>query len=87
LYIINQEPTPWELSPSSEAASCAVTQVFPNILWNLKVQLQRSKEPSTGLYPEPDESILSLYCAIGTNYRVSTIKQIKNKRKQYSDVS
>jgi hypothetical protein len=26
-----------ELSPSCEGASCAATQEFPNILWNLKV--------------------------------------------------
>jgi hypothetical protein len=32
-----------ELSPSWEAANCAVTQEFPNILWGPEVLLQ---EPS-----------------------------------------
>jgi hypothetical protein len=39
-----------ELSPAWEAASCA--EEFP-ILWNPKVH---SQEPSTGPYPEPDQS-------------------------------
>jgi hypothetical protein len=48
-----------ELRPSWEAASCAATQEFPKILWNLKVHwLQYSQEPSTGPYPEPDQSSL-----------------------------
>jgi hypothetical protein len=34
---------------SWEAASCAATQEFPNILQNLQ-------ESSTGPYPEPDQS-------------------------------
>jgi hypothetical protein len=40
-----------ELSHILEAASCAATQEFLNILWN-----PCSKQPSTGPYPEPDKS-------------------------------
>jgi hypothetical protein len=45
-----------ELRPSAEPASCAATQEFPSILQNPKVSYRAYKEPSTGLYPEPDES-------------------------------
>jgi hypothetical protein len=44
------------LSPSWEAASCAATQEFPNILKEPESSLPRSQEPSTGPYLEPDES-------------------------------
>jgi hypothetical protein len=47
-----------ELSPSQEAASCAVTQELPNILRKPDGSLPCSQEPSTSPYPEPDKSSL-----------------------------
>jgi hypothetical protein len=45
-----------EPSPSWEATRHSATQDFLNILWNQKGSLSRSQEPSTGPYPEPDQS-------------------------------
>jgi hypothetical protein len=45
-----------ELSSSWEAASRSVTQEIPYILWNPKFHLPYLQDPSTGPYPEPDES-------------------------------
>jgi hypothetical protein len=45
-----------EPSASWEAANCAATQEFPNILWNPEGSLPPSQEPSTGPYSEPDRS-------------------------------
>jgi hypothetical protein len=44
-----------ELSPSLEADSCLVPKKFPNFLWSPKVY-KCSQEPSTGPFPQPDES-------------------------------
>jgi hypothetical protein len=45
-----------DLSPSREAASCAATEELPSILFNPQDSLPCSQEPSTGPYPEPDQS-------------------------------
>jgi hypothetical protein len=45
-----------ELSPSCEAANCAAAQELSSILRNLEGSLPYSQEPSTGPYPEADES-------------------------------
>jgi hypothetical protein len=45
-----------DLNPSWEAAIWAVTQEFPSILWKPEGSLPCSQEPSTGPYPEPDNT-------------------------------
>jgi hypothetical protein len=58
-----------ELSPSWEAANCAVTQEIPSIFMEPEVSSPCSQEPYTGPYPEPVRSsphlpILSLLRSI-----------------------
>jgi hypothetical protein len=60
-----------KLSPSSEAASCAATQKFPNTLMEPVSLLPCSQEPSTGPYPEPDQS--SPYHSILSNIHFNII--------------
>jgi hypothetical protein len=43
------------MNPSSDASSSLIQQII-NILWNTEVHYHAQKEPSTGSYPEPDES-------------------------------
>jgi hypothetical protein len=46
-----------ELSPSSEAASCQLLKNFPAFFFlELESSLSCSQEPSTGPYPDPDQS-------------------------------
>jgi hypothetical protein len=45
-----------EISPSWEAARCAVSKELPNILWNPNVHYRSSRKPSTGPYHKPDQS-------------------------------
>jgi hypothetical protein len=47
-----------ELSPSGGAANSAATQEFPQHFMEPEGSLPRSQEPSTGPYPEPDQSTL-----------------------------
>jgi hypothetical protein len=43
------------MKASREAASCAATQEFPTISWNIGLLLC-PQEHSTGLYPESDQT-------------------------------
>jgi hypothetical protein len=45
-----------ERGPSWEANSYWSSQDSPRILWKLEDPLPCSQEPTTSLYPEPDES-------------------------------
>jgi hypothetical protein len=45
-----------ELSPSWEVAICAATQELPSLFLEPEGSLSCSQEPSTGPYPEPDQS-------------------------------
>jgi hypothetical protein len=45
-----------EMSPYSQANSPLATQEICSILWNTKGSSPCPQEPTTGLYPEPDES-------------------------------
>jgi hypothetical protein len=45
-----------DLSPSWEAASCAATQEFPNIIMEPEGSLPCSQKPSIGPSSDPDKS-------------------------------
>jgi hypothetical protein len=45
-----------ELSGPWEAVSCTYTQKCPNVLCEPEVSLPSWQQPSTGIYPKPDES-------------------------------
>jgi hypothetical protein len=49
---------------SREPAIRSATQEFPNIFRNPKVHYRVSQEPSTGPYPESDDSSASQYSSI-----------------------
>jgi hypothetical protein len=45
-----------ELGPSREADGCAIPQEFSHVFWTRKFITVFTREPSTGPYPEPNES-------------------------------
>jgi hypothetical protein len=53
-YITNS----MELSPSWETTCCSATQKFPRNVMEPEGSLASSQQPSTGPYPEPNESTL-----------------------------